>query len=212
LSDDEAASSLLADLDGQPQAEPRFLKFRTGRRTRSWEGNCIAVGLASGFLEPLESTSIYLIQVGIQNLLKLFPDGRPDQALIDEFNRLVDYEYDRVRDFLILHYYLNKRDDSELWRYCRNMEVPETLEEKMAMFRHRGYIETYRFGLFAPPSWISVFLGQGLIPASYERLADNVPLDLAIAEMQKVAASIRERVQLMPDHRQFLDDYCPAAA
>ena len=216
LSDDEAAATLLADLDGQPQAEPRFLKFKAGRRKRSWQGNCIAIGLASGFLEPLESTSIYLIQVGILNLLKVFPERHPVAALIDEFNRLVDYEYDRVRDFLILHYHLNKRpnerDDSGLWRYCRNMEIPDTLEEKMAMFRHRGYIDVYRFGLFAPPSWIAVFLGQGLVPGNYERLADNVPLDRVVTEMQELAASIRTRVQTMPDHRQFLGDYCPAAA
>jgi tryptophan halogenase len=214
LSDDEAAGTLLADLDGQPQAEPRFLRFKAGRRKQSWRGNCIAVGLASGFLEPLESTSIYLIQVGILNLLKLFPERHPEPALIDEFNRLVDYEYDRVRDFLILHYRLNKclNDDSGLWRYCRNMEIPESLEQKMAMFRHRGYIDVYRFGLFAPPSWIAVFLGQGLVPENYERLADNVPLDRAVAEMQELATSISARVQMMPDHRQFLGDYCPAAA
>jgi tryptophan 7-halogenase len=210
-SDDEAASSLLDDLDGEAQAEPRFLRFRAGRRKRSWQGNVIGIGLASGFLEPLESTSIYLIQVGILNLLKLFPDRHPDPALIDEFNRLVDYEYDRIRDFLILHYYLNKRDDSDLWRYCRNMKVPESLDQKMAMFRHRGYIEAYRFGLFAPPSWIAVFLGQNLVPEHYDRLADTVPLERTVVEMQALAASIETRVQMMPDHRQFLIDYCPAA-
>lgn len=212
LSDDEAAASLLGDLDGAAQAEPRFLKFRAGRRKLSWQGNCIAVGLASGFLEPLESTSIYLIQIGILNLLKLFPNRQPDQALIDEFNRLVDYEYDRVRDFLILHYHLNNRDDSELWRYCRSMSIPDSLEWKMAMYRHRGHIDVYRFGLFAPPSWISVFLGQGLEPEHYRPLANNVPLDDAVREMQELAVTIEERVRMMPDHRQFLADYCPAAA
>ena len=210
LNDDDAASSLLTDLDGEAQAEPRFLRFKAGRRKETWKGNVIGIGLASGFLEPLESTSIYLIQVSITNLLKLFPDRDPDPALISEFNRLVDYEYERIRDFLILHYHLNRRD-GDLWRYCRNMAVPESLEQKMGMFRHRGYIEAYRFGLFAPPSWISVFLGQSLEPENYDRVADTVPLDRAVVEMEAVAATINARVQMMPDHRQFLMDYCPAA-
>jgi tryptophan halogenase len=210
ISDDEATASLLADLDGAPQAEPRVLRFKAGRRRQSWQGNCIAVGLSSGFLEPLESTSIYLIQVAIIALLKLFPGKRPDPALIEEFNRLVDFEYDRVRDFLILHYHLNQRDDSELWRHCRNMAVPDSLVEKMNLFRHRGYVDTYRYGLFAPPSWISVFIGQGLEPEGYEPFARNIPVDDAVTAMRELAARIGERVGRMPDHGAFLADYCPA--
>lgn len=212
LSDDEAAADLLDALDGEALGEPRLLRFKAGRRKRSWEGNCIAAGLSSGFLEPLESTSIYLIQVAIIALTKLFPSRQPDPALIDEFNRLVDYEYDRVRDFLILHYHLNSRDDSELWRYCRNMPVPDSLGEKMEMFRRRGYVDTYRYGLFAPPSWIAVFIGQGLEPEGFEPLARNQPLDSAVAKMSDLARAIRERVGSMPEHGPFLADYCPAAA
>lgn len=211
ISDDEARQSLVQDLDGDALAEPRVLKFKAGRRTHSWQGNCIAVGLASGFLEPLESTSIYLIQIGITNLIKLFPNHKPDPALIDEYNRLVDYEYERVRDFLILHYYLNQRDDSELWRYCTNMSVPDSLTEKMALFRHRGYVDTYRYGLFAPPSWIALFIGQGLQPEGFAPNANNVPLDKTIQEMQELSSSIQQRVRTMPEHGQFLSDYCPAA-
>ena len=211
ISDDEACASLLGDLDAAAQGEPRILRFRAGRRERSWQGNCIGVGLSSGFLEPLESTSIYLIQVAILNLVRLFPDRNPDPALIEEFNRMVDYEYDRVRDFLILHYHLNRRDDSELWRYCRNMAVPDSLIQKMNMFRHRGYIDVYRYGLFAPPSWIAVFLGQGLVPQAYEPVADNVPIGTSLEEMRRLASAIEERVRVMPDHGQFLADYCPAA-
>jgi tryptophan 7-halogenase len=212
ISDDDAARSLLQNLDGEPQADPRVLKFKAGRRKLSWQGNCIAAGLSSGFLEPLESTSIYLIQIAIMNLMKLFPNKQPDPILVEEFNRRVDFEYERVRDFLILHYFLNKRDDSELWRHCRNMDVPESLQQKMSLFRHRGYIDKYRYGLFAPPSWIAVFLGQGLEPRHYEPIADSLLLDDVVASMQELSASIARRVQMMPDHGSFLADYCPAAA
>jgi tryptophan halogenase len=210
ISDDEAAGSLLADLDGEALDSPRMLRFRAGRRRHSWQGNCIAIGLSSGFLEPLESTSIYLIQVAILALTRLFPRKQPDPALVEEFNRLVDYEYDRVRDFLILHYHLNSRDDSELWRYCREMTVPDSLTEKMDQFRHRGYVGTYRYGLFAPPSWISVFLGQGLEPAGYAPYADNMALSEARSDMDKLAVEIEHRVQRMPMHGDFLADHCPA--
>lgn len=210
ISDDAACKSLLQDLDGKALAEPRILKFKAGRRKLSWQGNCIAVGLSSGFLEPLESTSIYLIQIGILNLLKLFPNRHPDPALIEEYNRLVDYEYERVRDFLILHYRLTQRDDSELWRYCRNMDIPDSLQEKMDMFRHRGYIDAYRYGLFAPPSWIAVFLGQGLQPDGFPPIANVIPLDEVMQEMQELPAFIRQRVQIMPEHGKFLADYCPS--
>jgi tryptophan 7-halogenase len=212
LSDDEAVASLLRDLDGAPTGEPRLLRFRAGRRKRSWEGNCISIGLSSGFLEPLESTSIYLIQVAIMALMKLFPGKEPDPALIDEFNRLVDYEYDRVRDFLVLHYHLNQRDDSELWRYCRNMAIPDSLAEKMSLFRHRGYIDTYRYGLFAPPSWIAVYLGQGRLPKNPAPLSLNMPLQAVRDKMQALSVGIRERVQKMPEHGSVIADYCPASA
>ena len=212
ISDDEAAASLLADLDGEALDEPRTLRFKAGRRSHSWQGNCIAIGLSSGFLEPLESTSIYLIQVAILAFTRLFPGRRPDPALVEEFNRLVDYEYDRVRDFLILHYHLNRRDDSALWRYCREMPVPPSLTAKMEQFRHRGHIDTYRYGLFAPPSWISVFIGQGLEPRAFTPYVLNTPADEALEDMQNLADSIRKRVASMPEHGPFLADYCPAQA
>ena len=210
ISEDEAARTLMANLDGAAQADPRPLRFRTGRRTHAWRRNCIAVGLASGFLEPLESTSIYLIQVAIMNLLRLFPRTSMDPALADEFNRLVDIEYDRVRDFLILHYHANSRDDSELWRYCRNMTVPDSLQAKIEMFRHRGHIEAYKDGLFSPPSWLAVFLGQGVRPEHYERLADNMPLAETLSHMEALRGRISDRVDAMPSHADFVHDYCPA--
>jgi tryptophan halogenase len=209
ISDDEATQSLLSNLDGTALAEPKMIKFKAGRYKYSWQKNCIAMGLASGFLEPLESTSIYLIQIAITNLLKLFPGKQPDQALIDEFNRLVDIEYERVRDFLILHYHLNTRDDSELWRYCRSMVVPESLQQKMELFKHRGHIETYRYGLFAPPSWISVFLGQGMSQSGIDPYAQQIPLGRVKDKLQELSGSIKRRVQAMPTHEEFISDYCP---
>jgi tryptophan halogenase len=206
---DQAREVLLASLDGKPLAEPRLLRFRAGRRLDSWKGNCVAVGLSSGFLEPLESTSIYLIQRAVEYLVRLFPDERIDPALPTEFNRLMDMEYSRIRDFLILHYHLNQRDDSELWRKSRSMDVPESLKHKIALFQRSGHIEQYRDGLFSPPSWISVFLGQGLESRSYSPLADAMPLDKAADELSSIRAAITKRVALMPSHAEVIEQLAP---
>jgi tryptophan 7-halogenase len=211
ISEDKAAATLLNNLDGRALGDPRPIRFKAGRRLKSWRRNCVAIGLSSGFLEPLESTSIYLIQIAILNLLKLFPRTPIDPVLAEEFNRLVDIEYERVRDFLILHYYANTREDSELWKYCRNMEAPDSLRQKIALFVHRGHIEKYKDGLFAPPSWLSVFLGQGVRPMDYDRLADNMDLAAMLAELDALRTRIAERVDLMPDHDAFVRDYCQAA-
>lgn len=210
ISDEDARQSLLDDLDAPVIKEPKILKFKAGRYKNSWEKNCIAVGLASGFLEPLESTSIYLIQVAIINLLKLMPGKIPDNTLIDEYNRLVDVEYERVRDFLILHYHLNDRDDGELWRYCRNMSVPDSLKLKMQLFKHRGYVDTYKYGLFAPPSWISVFLGQGLQQLNIDPYVQNIPQQAAENKLRELSARIKRKLDLMPLHSDFIADYCPS--
>lgn len=209
ISDDEATQSLLTNLDGAALADPKMIKFKAGRYKYSWQKNCIAMGLSSGFLEPLESTSIYLIQIAITNFLKLFPNKHPDQALINEFNRLVDLEYERVRDFLILHYHLNTRDDSELWRYCRNMQVPDSLLQKMELFKHRGHIDTYKYGLFAPPSWIAVFLGQGLMQNGIDPFAQQMAIDDVKNKFEELSGSISRRVKMMPAHEEFIADYCP---
>lgn len=208
IDDQTAADRLMGGLDGAALAEPRLIRFRSGRRTTSWTRNCVAIGLASGFLEPLESTSIYLTQVAILNLLKLFPRPAVDRALADEFNRIVDNEYDRVRDFLILHYHANSRTDSELWRHCREMTIPDTLAEKMELFVHRGHIAQYKDGLFSPPSWLSVFVGQGVTPVGYHPMADNIPLERSVSEMQSIRQAIADRVEAMPDHAGFVADYC----
>ena len=211
IGEDEAAAALLANLDAPALADPRMLKFRAGRRKQSWRRNCIALGLASGFLEPLESTSIYLIQIAIMHLLPLFPSsGRSDSALSDEFNRKMDVEYERIRDFLILHYKLGNRDDAEIWRYCTAMSVPDSLTEKMELFRQSGHIEQYRDGLFTAPSWLSVYMGQGLQPERYSPLADIEPIDRLLTDLQALRTDIADRIDELPKHASFIARYANA--
>ena len=210
IDEDEAAASLLRSLDTNVLGEPRLLKFQTGHRTVSWRKNCVAVGLASGFFEPLESTSIYLIQAAIMQLVPLLPDKTIDPRLRDEFNLLMDLQYERIRDFLILHYKLNNRDDSELWRYCAAMDVPESLARKIDLFRHCAIIEQYKDGLFTPTSWLSVFIGQGLIPESYSPLADTMPEESLISRLDEFRTEIRDRLEEMRRHDRFIELYCAA--
>ncbi len=205
ISEDEACAALVANVEGEPLAEPRLLRFRAGRRKRSWSHNVIGVGLSSGFLEPLESTSIYLAQMAITYLIELFPlEGRIDPRDRDEFNRLIDMEYDRVRDFLILHYHATVRDDSEFWNHVRTMEVPDTLAGKMALWRATGRVEKYADGLFYDASWIAVYLGQGVMPERHDpRTALPNPDQLARA-LDSLRDAIRREVEAMPGHREYL--------
>jgi tryptophan halogenase len=211
IDEDKAKAELLDKLAEPLLAEPRLLRFQAGRRVKSWQRNCVALGLSSGFLEPLESTSIYLIQMAIMHLVPLFPTGRRDERLVDEFNARMDLEYERIRDFLILHYHLTSRDDSELWRYCRTMSVPDSLERKLALFRHSGVIEQYKDGLFTPPSWLSVLVGQGLVPEHYNPLADAMPGEMLLGRLDQLRAEIRDRVDEMPRHGSFVARYANAA-
>ena len=210
IDENEAADALMRSLATKALGEPRLLKFQAGRRVINWEKNCVALGLASGFLEPLESTSIYLIQVAIMDLVLLLPEKSVDPRLRDEFNRLIEIEYERIRDFLILHYKLNSRDDTELWRYCAAMEVPESLTRKIELFRHTAIIEKYKDGLFTPPSWLSVFTGQGLVPENYSPVADAMPEERLISQLDELRTEIRDRVNEMRPHDRFIDRYCGA--
>ena len=212
ISEDEAADSLIRSLETKPLAEPRLLKFRSGRRVASWANNCVGMGLAGGFLEPLESTSIYLVQVAIMQLVPLLPGKRIDPRLRDEFNRLMDLQYERIRDFLILHYHLTRRDDAEIWRYCAAMDVPDSLSRKSDLFRQSGIIEKYKDGLFTPTSWLSVFIGQGLIPENYSPVADVIPQEKLISQLDGFRMEIRDRVDEMLPHDRFVDRYCGANA
>jgi tryptophan halogenase len=169
----------------------------------------VAIGLAGGFLEPLESTSLYLVQQAITALVELFPERRASSVDRDEFNRIVNMEYDRVRDFLILHYHATERDDSEFWNYVRTMPIPDSLAEKMELFRRRGRIVKYREGAFLDASWVSVYLGQRVMPAGYDPRAAGPSVDSLVAGMEQMQAEIRTAVGAMPDHRTYLGDYCP---
>jgi tryptophan halogenase len=205
VSEDEACAAISEAVDGKSLADPRVLRFRAGRRSKSWNRNVVAVGLSSGFLEPLESTSLYLSQMAITYLIELFPvGGQIDARDRDEFNRLVDMEYDRVRDFLILHFHATTRDDSEFWNHVRTMAVPDTLAEKMALWREAGRVEKYSDGLFYDASWIAVYIGQGVLPERHDpraQLPDPAQVARAMGGLRE--AIVRE-VAAMPGHREFL--------
>jgi tryptophan halogenase len=211
ISDDEARHGLVDAVEGEPIAEPRVLKFKAGRRRRSWVRNCVGIGLASGFLEPLESTSIYLIQAAITSLVELFPEPGISSLDRDEFNRLIDLEYDRIRDFLILHYHATERADSPFWDHVRTMTVPDTLHEKMELFRRRGRVAKYREGVFLDASWIAVYVGQGIIPAGHDMRADLPSAGALSKAMDALRSEIRAGAEAMPDHRGHIERYCPMA-
>lgn len=209
--DDQARSDLLGAIEGEPIAEPRVLKFKAGRRKRSWVRNCVAIGLSSGFLEPLESTSIYLIQIAITGLVELFPERNISPMDRDEFNRLIDREYDWVRDFLILHYYATERSGGAFWDYVQNMPVPDSLLDKIELFRRRGRVMKRREGAFLDASWVAVFTGQHVLPQSYDPRAGVQPLAHVIQQMDALRVGVREVAERMPDHRKHIELYCPMA-
>ncbi|MGE7137731.1 tryptophan halogenase family protein [Luteibacter sp. NPDC031894] len=213
IGDDEAASTLLANLDGKALADPRPLRFVTGVRKKAWNKNVVALGLASGFMEPLESTSIHMIQMGISRLLQLFPsDGRMDPVLADRYNAQTRFEAERIRDFLVLHYKATTRDDSPFWNDCRTMSIPDSLQATIDLFRHSGRFFRDADEMFGVVSWVQVMIGQGIIPNGYDPLVDQMPG----VDLPKFLASVRDvvsrNVDLMPTHQQFIDRECRAAA
>lgn len=210
LSDDEAAAILLRDAVGSPLGEPRKLTFTAGRRKQAWNKNCIALGLAAGFLEPLESTSIALIETGIEKILMLFPDQSFKQSVVDEFNEMTRLEYERVRDFIILHYKATQRDDTPFWGDCRELDVPEPLAHKMRLFKDRGHLVKYRWEIFQSPSWIAIYAGYNMIPDAYDSRADYYNDEFLQASFDNIARSIRAGVEAAPTHAEFLARHCAA--
>ena len=211
LSDDEAADVLMRGLDGKALSSPRPLRFQTGRRKKFWNGNCVAIGLAAGFLEPLESTSLYLVQSAIFRLLSLLPhSSRPDPSAEIEFNRLSTLEWEQLRDFILLHYVVNDRDEP-FWRECRRVAVPDTLAHRIELFRARGKVARHDGQLFPDSSWIAVMLGQGLMPERWDPLADV----MSLADLEKQAQGLRQRlhqsIARMPSHVDFIEQHCKAA-
>jgi tryptophan halogenase len=211
LDDDAAERRLLETLDDNALAAPRRIPFSTGRRKSFWIGNCVAIGLASGFLEPLESTSIHLIQTAVLKLLALFPDKGMEAADIAAFNRHTIAEYERIRDFLILHYKLTSRDDTPFWRHCRDMEVPDGVRQAMDLFASRGRFLVTADHLFPGPSWLSVMLGQGLWPRGYDPLADNVPQPELEAHMASLRAYVDRTADAMPPQIDYVRNFCGSA-
>lgn len=204
ISDDDAAARLLGNLDGPALGDPRQLYFTTGRRRLFWNKNVVAIGLAAGFLEPLESTSIHLIQEGITELIQILPDKRFLASDRNEYNRRMALNFERVRDFLLLHYVATQRDDSEMWRYFRAITLPDSLQEKISAWMTRGHLIRYEFGVFLPPSWVAVLIGQNLIPHGYDPRADRLSFDQVFAEAEAMRARIGKAVAAAPGHAAFL--------
>lgn len=212
LSDDEAANTLLHNIEGERLIEPRVIKYRTGQRKRYWNKNCIAVGLSSGFVEPLESTSIHFIQNSVLWLLLMFPRQGITEPLVTEYNAVLKREAANIRDFIVLHYHVTERDDTEFWNYCRTMSIPDSLQHRLALFRQSGRIFKPQDDLFAENSWIQVMMGQGVIPQQYHPIVDM----MSDAELNAFLLGHRNRVEQLvsglPQHGEFVTRYCQQAA
>lgn len=207
---DEATRVLLDHLDGKPLAEPRTVRFTTGRRKAFWVKNCVAVGLASGFLEPLESTSIHLIQTAVSRIATFFPNAGFDEADIAEYNAQTRDEYERIRDFIILHYHATERTDSEFWNHVRTMSIPATLQHKIDLFRSNGRIVREGQELFAELSWLQVMVGQRILPRAWHPFASLPPREEVVDLVRNVGQVIAKCVQLMPPHADFIAAECAA--
>lgn len=211
LSVDEATADLLKALDAPARTEPRVIRFRTGTRTRHWVRNCVAVGLSSSFIEPLESTSIHLIQRNIMRLLQMFPQGGVAASDRDEFNRQATYEMEHIRDFIVLHYHLTERQDTQFWRDMRHMDVPEGLRHRLAMFARTGRVFRAQDELFAENSWTQVMLGQGLTPTSHHAIVDKMPPDEVKRFLDHIDDNVQRTVAQLPAHADYIRQYCGAA-
>ncbi|WP_269750718.1 tryptophan halogenase family protein [Salinimonas iocasae] len=206
-SDDETIDKLLSNIDGKPLNDPRVIHFRTGRRRKQWNRNCLALGLASGFLEPLESTSIHLIQQGIVRFLRMFPEAGVVQEDINEFNQQADFDIEHIRDFIILHYHVTNRTDTPFWRHCRQMDVPASLRHRIDLFVKTGRIFREGSELF-DDSWQQVMIGQGLMPQSYHPIVDTMSRDELEALLTQITSQIRRTVEKLPPHEEYLKRFC----
>lgn len=208
ISEDAAASKLLERIDGKKLAEPKILRFVTGVRKKSWIKNCVALGLANGFLEPLESTSIHLVQVGISKILAMFPRDHFSERMVKRYNDEMHFEYENVKDFLIAHYKITERDDTPFWQYVKNMSIPDSLEEKLESFRTRGEVIARSTELFKETSWFAVLAGQGLVPEGYHPVADSISEDELRLRLTKIRSGVQNRVASMPRHADYIRQHC----
>lgn len=205
---DEALSRLVEHVEGKTLTEPLPLQFCTGHRQKFWDKNCVAIGLAGGFIEPLESTSIHLAQVGIQELINLWPGRGYNEAEIEHYNQLMTTDYENIRDFIILHYKTTQREDTEFWRYVKNMPIPDTLSAKIEIFQHSGRILTAPRDLFRTQSWLSVMVGQGIVPEYYEAALDQIPEQALIQNMQQLKDAVQKTALALPAHQTYINQYC----
>ena len=206
----DAEAELLSHLAGAQLAQPRHLRFAPGRRQQAWVRNCVAIGLAAGFLEPLESTSIHLVQTALRRLVEFFPDSEFCQPDIDAFNRQTACEYDEIRDFLVLHYKATTRDDTPFWDYCRTMTVPESLRERMALFESRGRILSNSEDLFGEQNWLQVMFSQGLRPRAYHPAVDQRSAQDIARFVGNIEQVVGKCTGVMPLHDDFIAAHCAA--
>lgn len=209
-SDDDARATLLGNITGKTITEPLALRFKTGRRVNAWHKNCVAIGLSSGFVEPLESTSIHLIDTALVRLMRLFPFAGAIEPLAEQFNRDTRVEWEAVRDFIILHYKQTQRDDSEFWNFYRNMDIPDSLAHRIEIFKENGYVWSDLANLFRAHSWIQVMFGQGLFPESCHGASRILPPEALKQELEKVRTHVDQNLAKLPAHDDFVKQYCPA--
>jgi len=201
MSDQAALDILMTTLPGKATTEPRVLRFKAGCRKKTWHKNCVAIGLSSGFLEPLESTSIFLTQMGILKLLDFFPDKHFHQAGIDQYNQSMSYFYDQIRNFIILHYHATNRNDSEFWNYCRTMSIPDDLSRLMTLFKECGRVDRTQFGI-----WSAVCIGQGLIPEQYDTRIDSLDYQQVKGFMANYCTQVQRAVDTLPPVEMFIQN------
>lgn len=212
LSDDQAHARLLEMIEGEVLIDPWQLRFRAGRRLKAWDKNCIALGLASGFVEPLESTSIHMIMIAVTRLIQLFPFNGCNDALMRRYNDLARDEIEKIRDFVIMHYKLTERDDTPFWQHCRTMDIPDTLAQRIALFREDAHAYQHVEELFRIDSWVQVMLGQRLQPQGYHRFAHAMRPEQLQQALGDLKANIASAVASLPMQQEFLEQYCPVAA
>jgi len=208
ISDEDAKTTLLNNIEGDLVNEPKIIKYRTGTRRKHWNKNCVAVGLSSGFIEPLESTSIHLIQQSIIRLMQSLPSKNMEQANVDNFNTKMRFEIDNIRDFIVLHYHVTERNDSPFWRYCKNMDIPKTLKKRIDYFVENGNAYQTDGELFGETSWIQVMIGQGLMPKNYHQIVDMMSDPELKSFLDNIKTTIERRVNSLPDHNEFIQNYC----
>jgi tryptophan 7-halogenase len=211
LSDDAAKEELVNSIDGKPLTVPRVLKFQTGRRRAVWKKNCVALGLSSGFIEPLESTSIHLMMIGVTRLLHMFPFGGIHQSMLDQYNEASRIEMEKTRDFVVLHYHATQRGDTPFWRHCRDMPIPDSLAQRIDMFRQTAYAYQGDAELFRVDSWSQVMLGQRIMPRTYHPAARLLTAEELTKFLAEYRASILQVVARMPGHQDFVNQYCKAS-